>query len=153
MRYFIRAVKYFLYLFIILGLLVAILMVSGLASSDPSQIFVGGYSSYWKIAIGFALISAIYPKFGYNSMEISSQIELKPIIFSTMEDRGYKLKKDDIMSGTMVFVKRNPINRALRIWEDAITFTRTESGYELEGHNKELVRCRSAILNRITPMD
>lgn len=144
-RYIIRSVKYFLYLIIIMTLLLTILVLLGLAEADPAEIFVGGYSSYWKIGLAFLALAAIYPRFGYSKNEIISGVELKPLIRSVMDSRGYKLKNED--GDTMVFIKRSPFDRALRMWEDAISFTKTEAGYDIEGHTKEMVRCRSAILN------
>ena len=144
-RYIIRSVKYFLYLIIIMTLLLAILVLLGLAEADPAEIFVGGYSSYWKIGLAFLALAAIYPRFGYSKNEIISGVELKPLILSVMESRGYKLRSEE--GDTMVFIKRSPLDRALRMWEDAISFTKTEAGYDIEGHTKEMVRCRSAILN------
>lgn len=144
-RYIIRSVKYFLYLIIIMALLLAILVLLGLAEADPAEIFVGGYSSYWKIGLAFLALAAIYPRFGYSKNEIISGVELKPLILSVMDSRGYKLRSEE--GDTMVFIKRSPLDRALRMWEDAISFTKTEAGYDIEGHTKEMVRCRSAILN------
>lgn len=144
-RYIIRSVKYFLYLIIIMTLLLAILVLLGLAEADPAEIFVGGYSSYWKIGLAFLALAAIYPRFGYSKNEIISGVELKPLILSVMDSRGYKLRSEE--GDTMVFIKRSPLDRALRMWEDAISFTKTEAGYYIEGHTKEMVRCRSAILN------
>ena len=144
-RYIIRCVKYFLLLIIIMTLLLAILVLLGLAEADPAEIFVGGYSSYWKIGLAFLALAAIYPRFGYSKNEIISGVELKPLILSVMESRGYKLRSEE--GDTMVFIKRSPLDRALRMWEDAISFTKTEAGYDIEGHTKEMVRCRSAILN------
>lgn len=144
-RYIIRSVKYFLYLIIIMTLLLAILVLLGLAEADPAEIFVGGYSSYWKIGLAFLALAAIYPRFGYSKNEIISGVELKPLIHSVMDSRGYKLRSEE--GDTMVFIKRSPLDRALRMWEDAISFTKTEAGYDIEGHTKEMVRCRSAILN------
>ena len=144
-RYIIRSVKYFLYLIIIMTLLLAILVLLGLAEADPAEIFVGGYSSYWKIGLAFLALAAIYPRFGYSKNEIISGVELKPLILSVMDSRGYKLGSEE--GDTMVFIKRSPLDRALRMWEDAISFTKTEAGYDIEGHTKEMVRCRSAILN------
>ena len=144
-RYIIRSVKYFLYLIIIMTLLLAILVLLGLAEADPAEIFVGGYSSHWKIGLAFLALAAIYPRFGYSKNEIISGVELKPLILSVMDSRGYKLRSEE--GDTMVFIKRSPLDRALRMWEDAISFTKTEAGYDIEGHTKEMVRCRSAILN------
>ena len=144
-RYIISSVKYFLYLIIIMTLLLAILVLLGLAEADPAEIFVGGYSSYWKIGLAFLALAAIYPRFGYSKNEIISGVELKPLILSVMDSRGYKLRSEE--GDTMVFIKRSPLDRALRMWEDAISFTKTEAGYDIEGHTKEMVRCRSAILN------
>ena len=144
-RYIIRSVKYFLDLIVIMTLLLTILVLLGLAEADPAEIFVGGYSSYWKIGLAFLALAAIYPRFGYSKNEIISEVELKPLILSVMDSRGYKLRSEE--GDTMVFIKRSPLDRALRMWEDAISFTKTEAGYDIEGHTKEMVRCRSAILN------
>ena len=144
-RYIIRSVKYFLYLIIIMTLLLAILVLLGLAEADPAEIFVGGYSSYWKIGLAFLALAAIYPRFGYSKNEIISGVELKPLILSVMDSRGYKLRSEE--GDTMVFIKRSPLDRALRMWEDAITFTRNEAGYDIGGHTKEMGRRRSAIRN------
>ena len=92
-RYIIRSVKYFLYLIIIMTLLLAILVLLGLAEADPAEIFVGGYSSYWKIGLAFLALAAIYPRFGYSKNEIISGVELKPLILSVMDSRGYKLRR------------------------------------------------------------
>lgn len=151
MRYFIRAIKYFLYLFIIMALLLTILVLLGMAEADPAKIFVGGYSSWWKIALAFAALSAVYPRFGYSTAEVFVEEGIDERIRSIMDARGYKLRSKE--GESMVFVKRSPIDRALRLWEDAITITRTENGYSLEGHTKEMVRCRSSILNAISPQE
>ena len=65
MKYFVRAVKYFIYLLVILSLVIAILVVSGLVDGDLSTMFVNGYDSYWQIALIAAALAALYPRMGY----------------------------------------------------------------------------------------
>ena len=45
MKYFVRAVKYFIYLLVILSLVIAILVVSGLVDGDLSTMLDNGYDS------------------------------------------------------------------------------------------------------------
>jgi len=151
MRYLLRALKYFLYLFIILALLIAVLVLTKMVDGDLSTMFVNGYDSLWQIAIVMAIFALIYPRFGYSTQPLhigGETSEVAPIVKQGMDVRGYKLKSEDA-DGNMVFVKRSPLDRAVKMWEDAISFTRTISGYDMEGHNKELLRCRSAIMNVI----
>ncbi|MBQ6556856.1 MAG: hypothetical protein IJL86_04860, partial [Bacteroidales bacterium] len=65
MRYFIRSVKYFVQLMVILTLIIVILVVAKVVDSDISKIFVNGYDSLWQIALLMAAFAAIYPRLGY----------------------------------------------------------------------------------------
>ena len=69
MRYFIRAVKYFIYFTLLFIVIMAILVLTGAAEGDISTMFKGGYSALWKIALIFAVISAIYPSVGFIRKE------------------------------------------------------------------------------------
>ena len=55
-----------------------------------------------------------------------------------MEEKGYRLEKED--GENLTFRLKNPINRLSRMYEDRITFTRTVSGFQLEGLRKDVVR-------------
>jgi len=147
MKYLVRAIKYYIYLMVVLVLLIAVLILLKMVDADPATIFVGGYNSYWQIALLMLVFSLVYPRFGYSSQEIhlgGDSSETEPLVRRVMENRGYQLKSID-QDGNMSFVKRSVLERAMRMWEDTITFTRTATGYSIEGHNREMLSCRRAI--------
>ena len=149
MRYFIRAVKYFVQLLVILALVIAILIVAKVVDSDISQIFVNGYDSLWQIALLMAVFAAIYPKFGYASRQAivpGSDEETMPVLERVMESYGYK--REERTDGVLAFRKAHIPDRVMRLWEDRITVTRFVSGYELEGANKDVVRIVNALRDR-----
>ena len=149
MRYFIRAVKYFVQLLVILALVIAILIVAKVVDSDISQIFVNGYDSLWQIGLLMAVFAAIYPKFGYASRQAivpGSDEETMPMLESVMESYGYK--REERTDGVLAFRKAHIPDRVMRLWEDRITVTRFVSGYELEGANKDVVRIVNALRDR-----
>jgi hypothetical protein len=146
MRYFIRAVKYFVQLMVILAIIIAILIVAKVVDSDISKIFVNGYDSLWQIALMMAAFAAIYPKFGYARRQAilpGSDEETAPVLEKVMNSFGYE--KESRGDGVLAYRKRGVADRLLRMWEDRITVTRFVSGYELEGPNKDIVRLINAI--------
>ena len=62
MKYLVRAVKYFIYLMIILSLIIVVLIMTKMVESDISKMFVNGYDSLWQIALMMAVFALIYPK-------------------------------------------------------------------------------------------
>ena len=135
MRYFIRAVKYFVQLMVILAIIIAILIVAKVVDSDISKIFVNGYDSLWQIALMMAAFAALYPRFGYSSRQAimpGSDEEIAPELDKVMNAFGYG--KEHAVA-----------DRVFRMWEDRITVTRFVSGYELEGPGKDVVRLVNAL--------
>ena len=146
MKYLVRAVKYFFYLFLILFIIILVLMAAKLVESDPSKLFIHGYDSIWQIAIIMAVFAAIYPRIGFSTRNVhllGSPEEVHGTIVKVLDQRGYKLEKDN--DGTMTFVERSPISRALKMWEDRMTFSTTAGGIEVEGLTRDLVRLVSAL--------
>lgn len=146
MRYFIRSVKYFVQLMVILALIIAILVVAKVVDSDISKIFVNGYDSLWQIALMMAAFAAIYPRFGYAKRQAvlpGSDEETAPELERVMKAFGYEREKRT--DGVLAYRKHSAGDRLLRLWEDRITVTRFASGYELEGVNKDVVRLINAL--------
>lgn len=151
MKYLVRALKQFVYLAVILCLIVLILAKANLVESDISKMFVNGYDSLWQIALIIAVFAGIYPKLGYSSREVrmyGSDEEIRPVLQEVMDDHGYKLEKDE--SGKISFIKRAPLSRMMKLWEDRVTFTRSLSGYSIEGRTKDIVRIASALEFRLS---
>ena len=147
MKYIVRAVKYFFYLLILLALVVAVLVLSGLVEGDLGTMFVNGYDSYWQMALVAAALAAIYPRLGYSTHRAhiyGEPADVEDTIQHVMSVRGYveKDRKDD---GRIRFVKASPVSRALKMWEDTITMEICPAWVEIEGSTREVVRIVSGL--------
>ncbi len=146
MKYFIRSVKYFFYLLVILAIIITALVLAGLVEADISRIFVNGYDSLWQICLIMAVFAAIYPRFGFSSRTAhvyGSPEDVRPLLMRVMDLHGYRLEKED--GQTLTFVKRSVISRILKMWEDRITVEPEVAGLRLEGITKDLVRLVSGL--------
>ncbi len=156
MKYFIRAVKYYVYLMIILSLIILIMVKAGFVEADITKIFVNGTDSLWQIAGIMAVFAALYPRMGYVRRKLHLMAEpgeAKGLIRKAMEDRSYRIAKET--DDSMIFVKRAPFARAMRMWEDGITITQAIGGWEIEGPGRDIVRVASALeaINRTLEED
>lgn len=146
MKYLVRAIKYFIYLMIILCLIIAILILTKMVDSDISKIFINGYDSLWQIALMMAVFALIYPKLGFSSRLAhlyGSIDELKPDILRVMDVLSYKVEKEE--QGSISFVKNSPFSRLMKMYEDRITISSSAAGLEVEGLTKDVVRIISGL--------
>ncbi len=121
--------------------ILAVLMMLGAISTDIDKIFTGGWKSVGWIAVMFACVSLVYPRFGYASRSLSVPGEyggLKPGIAEYMQARGYVVEKED--GENISFRLASGFGRFARMYEDRITFTREFGGFRIEGPNKDIVR-------------
>jgi len=124
----------------------AILVVAGFVEGDVSKMFVNGRDSVWQICLIMAVFAAIYPKFGFSTRTahlLGSLQEVKPKVSEVMERLGYKLQKETPESFS--FVKRSPLSRAFKMWEDCITISTGVGGLSVEGLTKDIVRVISGL--------
>ena len=148
MRYFIRAVKYFIYFILLFVVIMAVLVLTGAAEGDISTMFRGGYSALWKIAVIFAVISTIYPSVGFirkEAMIPGSWEEDKDIIKEFMGGRGYVLETED--TGIMSF-RKTGMSRFTRMYEDRVTLSAKIGGVEIEGMRKDVLRLALGLESR-----
>ncbi len=148
MRYFIRAVKYFIYFILLFVVIMAVLVLTGAAEGDISTMFRGGYSALWKIAVIFAVISTIYPSVGFirkEAMIPGSWEEDKDIIKEFMGGRGYVLETED--TGIMSF-RKTGMSRFTRMYEDRVTLSAKIGGVEIEGMRKDVLRLAMGLESR-----
>jgi len=146
MKYIIRALKYFVYISIVLSLILLVLAKLHFINSDISTMFVNGYDSLWQIGCILLVFSFLYPSFGYSKRSVriyGDPAETKRGVREIFMDKGYRLSVET--DEEMKFVKLSPIARVLRIWEDTITVTADLSGYVLEGRTKDIVRVATAL--------
>jgi len=141
MKYAVRALKYFLYISVILTLILGGLMLVGAVSTDIDKVFKEGWKSLGWIALMFACVSAVYPKFGYAKRPAAipgETAEIRDGIIAYMQSRDYVLEKTE--GDDMTFRSRSFLFRLFRVWEDRITLTRELGGYQVEGPNRDIVR-------------
>ena len=141
MRYIARAVKYFIYFFILLALLLGIMIVFKLTGGGIESIFKEGWTSVGKIAILFALVSSVYPLFGFvkkTAIIPGEYAQIKDDVIRFMQEKGYKLEKEE--GENLTFRYRGAVGRLLKMYEDRLTFTRSFSGFEIEGLRKDVIR-------------
>jgi hypothetical protein len=146
MKYIVRALKYFVYISLIVTIIMLILVALKLVSPDVNVMFREGWGSILKIAVMFLAVSAIYPKFGYAKRGVritGSYSEIRDGVVAFMEERGYELETEE--GENMTFRLRNKFNRAARTWEDRITLTRELAGFYMEGISKDVARLASGL--------
>ena len=146
MTYIRRALKYFVQTCLLLAVILAILMLSGMVSKDISVAFQHGWTSVWWILALFAVMALVYPFFGYQKRQIHVKGDpalARDGIVEALQGRGYVLAGET--DGVLKFHLTAPLNRAFRFWEDTITLTPVLGGWEAEGLSRDLVRVVSSI--------
>lgn len=152
MKYFIRSVKYFFSIIVIMAVILGILVLTGAAEADISTMFRNGYDSLWQIALIFAVISAIYPKFGFVKKEAmfpGSWDENKEKIASYMESRNYVAEHEE--EGMMTFRHKGIFSRLSRIYEDRIVISSRFAGASVEGLRKDVFRIAAGLEYKLNP--
>ena len=145
-RYLVRAVKYFLYILILLALVIAALVMFHVVEPNLATMFKNGYNSLWQILVMFGVLALVYPFFGYmkkGALVPGEYSEIAPEVKDVMSERGYVLVEEE--GENMVFRRRDFLSRLTRSFEDKLTFTRDVAGFYVEGLRKDVVRIVYAI--------
>ena len=146
MKYFIRVLKYYCYLLVLLVVIILALVLTGFVEADLSKMFVNGYDSLWQIALIMLVFALIYPRFGFSRRTAhlyGSAEQIRGDVVRVMEGLGYRLEAEE--DGKFSFLRRSGLSRALKMWEDRITLTPTGAGLEVEGLTRDLSRIVSAL--------
>lgn len=149
MRYFIRSLKYFLYITVILFLIIAVLYLVGWAQGDFLSLFRNGSQSIVMMLVMMAIFALIYPRFGYSTQRArvpGEYEEIRQDVITLMTDRGYRYEKEE--GQIMTFRMRSVPARITRVGEDRITLTHTLTGFDVEGLTRDAVRVKMALENR-----
>lgn len=140
MKYLIRSIKYFFYFGVITTLIILALVVIGAVEGDINAIFDDGYDSLWKIAAFFAVVAAVYPKFGFYSrrLEVTADWEeVREKAKTFFQEKPFVLESEG--EGHISFRRRDILSRITKMYEDRITLTKTDEGYFLEGLRKDVI--------------
>ena len=116
MTYLRRALKYFIQITLIFAVIMAVLMLSGLASKDIGTAFRNGWKSVELILAAFAAMSLVYPRFGYAKRSVEAKgdpAEHWPVIDEVMTSRGYvNLFTTTVLSPTLTSLFANRISNS-----------------------------------------
>lgn len=152
MKYFIRSVKYFIYIVVIFLILVNIIFYTSQRQPGVDNfmdLFRGG--TQWQMLALFIAFSAIYPLLGYYNRKIDTNgnfADKKQDIIKYMTDSGRFLLTDD-SNGKLTFRIRSPFVKFMRLYEDAIVIDYTDNPIIISGLRKEVVRHIQKIENII----
>ena len=150
MTYLRRALKYFIYITLMLAIILGILMALGMVFTNIDVTFQHGWKSVWWILGLFAAMSFVYPFFGYQKRKIlisGDPGEHRDGIVEALRTRGYV--QEERTDGVLSFHLASPFYRAARLWEDRITLTPVLGGWEAEGLTRDLVRVVSSIEHQL----
>lgn len=145
MEYIIRAVKYFFYYTIIFFLVIAIVFQF---SEHPGvetlqEFFQVSFQegAGVKIFLLFLAFGLIYPLLGFSKKEIYTNNDFgqkRKEIDGLFISAHYVLKSDD--GKKMVWVLRNPVMRAFRVYEDKVTIDYSSNPVIISGLRKDVFR-------------
>lgn len=141
-RYFVRALKYLVWLIVLFVALYALMMVTGTSRVSAQQAWMEVYSSSRGILmmIVIVLLAAAYPFFGFVRRTVNAGItDDRDSILRAFNESGFTLAWES--PAQMVFKASAPIKKLRLLWEDTITVTADGDGrIILEGIRRETVR-------------
>ncbi len=139
MKYFIRSVKFFFYFAFMTTAIILVLVFIGAAEGGIENIFEDGWNAIWKIAVIFAAIAAIYPKFKFITRGIATEAgweQVRNQSVTYFKERGLDLETET--SYQLTFRRRSVAARISRMGEDRIILSHTAEGYTLNGPSKDV---------------
>ncbi|MDR2584956.1 MAG: hypothetical protein LBC84_01855 [Prevotellaceae bacterium] len=140
-KYLIRVVKYMVYCFVLLCLLLSLVFYT----SDHGQLTyfweMIPSTNYWQVALFLIAFAAVYPFIGYaqrtvylnRSFETDREALIEPILFARFQitdDFGQKL----------VFRHKSAFTRLMRLYEDAITIDYSNNPVIITGLRRDVYR-------------
>lgn len=152
MKHFIRSVKYFFYFAFLTTAIILILVAIGAVEGEISTIFEGGYSALWKIAIFFALVAAVYPRFGFVCRKLDttgSWDDVRNAAAAYFSERPFRIETET--ADTVTFRRRDLIARISKMGEDRITIRKTDDGCVMEGLRKDVITFAAGLEYRLPP--
>lgn len=133
-----RAVKYILYLVVVLTILFALLEATGSGGIDRlGAIFT---TSRGQILLGAMLVLGLcYPSFGFVKRTLKGDIAAdRQKILQAFEQNGYV--PTDQADGVLRFRAGSGLKRFMAMYEDAVTVRADDNYIILEGLRKEVVK-------------
>ncbi|MCI1778877.1 MAG: hypothetical protein LKI53_02850 [Bacteroidales bacterium] len=146
MKYFLRSVKYFIYLTVFLAIFIIIMYNLGQKAPGTTIWDLFGNGAWWKMLLFLLAFSAIYPMLGFYDRKLyydndfsSKKDEIKDLLKSI----GYVLSEED--GQTMRFIHKSNLIRFMRMYEDDITIDFSENPALIKGLRKDTMRIATRI--------
>ena len=152
MKYFIRSVKYFFYFAFLTTAIILVLVAIGAVEGNIETIFEGGYSSLWKIAMFFALVAAVYPKFGFVNRKLDTTGSWDDVWNAAVKyfsEKPFKLESET--ADAVTFRRRDIMSKISKMGEDRITVRKVEDGFAMEGLRKDVIIFATGLEYRLPP--
>lgn len=154
MKYLIRAIKYFFYFAILTTAIILVLVLIGAVEGNINMIFEDGYNSLWKIAIFFAIIAAVYPKFGFVTRRLETSADWDTVKEKATEyflQKPFKVESES--NDCISFRRRDPLGRLTKMYEDRITLRKDDDGYVLDGLRKDVYTYATGLEHTLPPKE
>ncbi len=140
MKYLIRAVKYFVWLCVLIAAVIVVLNLLGLGASSPETVFAMLFHTTrgW-ILIGLVVVlTLLYPRMGYTTLRVEGNATLDSVrLADAMREVGFEPAGGT--HGVRFFRAANPVRRLLLRF-DRITTAQQGSCIEIEGPRSVLAR-------------
>ncbi|MDE5622836.1 MAG: hypothetical protein K2I59_07650 [Alistipes sp.] len=141
MRYFIRSLKYFCALCVLLAVLIAFNLNTGIASlSLKETLYVMFHTPRGAmLPAAVVLLAALYPKFGFIARRIEGDTaKHRTQIVNAMLASGYSLRSET--DGVLHFRTDSPVQRAAMLFDDEVTARQEGSCILLAGNRRGVAR-------------
>ena len=139
-RYFVRAVKYFLWLVVLFFVLFALMILTGTSKvgfSQGMELLLGSKSGWFLMTV-VVVLSLTYPGFGYIKKYYRLPLDdYRDKVMTAFSMSGFILVSES--NNKMVFRAEKIVKKAAMFWED-ITVEGSGNYIEMEGNRRELVK-------------
>lgn len=146
--YIVKSVKYFAALCVLYTALIWVMYALNLTPVSPADNFraLVGTSRGAVMMIVVAILSALYPRFGFMSRRTEGDtVENREQIMRACTDNGYVLRSEK--DGTMTFRADSLPQRASMLFEDEVRISQYGQWIVVEGHRRGVAR----IMYRLQP--
>lgn len=141
MKYFIRSLKYFVYLSVLCIVLIALMLATGTAAMDLEQtLYAMIHTDRYAMLLAVILVlAALYPKFGFVVRKIEGDtVENREQIINAFRSSGFILH--DEQDGVMSFRAEGLLLKLRLMGEDEIKVSQYGQWILLDGIRRGVVR-------------
>jgi len=142
-RYFVRSVKFAIYLFVIIFVVVMFIyfMSKDVMAQEASLWKFFGNGRLLELLCVIVVFGAIYPAFGYVTVKIHQNKPLdenKNHIIDLFNDRKYELTDDE--NKVLIFRPKSSITRLFRMNEDALEIDYSDTTLKFHGLRRDVYK-------------